>query len=88
MRLVITYGYDTEAEEFFTPGHAEETHCQNVGFVIEPSANGKEWTFENGHHLCVRARYDGDVSHLSDIAMRGGAELISALNGDDEAHYT
>jgi hypothetical protein len=85
MILSVSYLYDTSRREFLTD--EEKVSCQDIGYFSNPSPDGKEWEVSTFHGTAVRVRYDGPVNQLSALVMRGGAELVAALNGDSEARY-
>jgi hypothetical protein len=88
MQILVEYLYDTDKREFVPQSDQEDNPAsQDTGYFRAASADGKEWESSTFHGKDIRVRYDGPVDQLAALAMRGGAELVAALNGDDKARY-
>jgi hypothetical protein len=80
MKIVVSYGYDTDTGKFFAP---ENAWPWDGKLTSTDAANGKTWDIEdNGTNTgTARRRYADRVDQFPALAVWGAAELVTAQEG-------
>jgi hypothetical protein len=76
MKMIMTYGYDTETQEFFDPAELDddELDCQATGIARGSSPNGAAWAVATMHG-------NSTLIHDEDQAVAGLAALAGRAAG-------
>lgn len=85
MILCVSYAYDTEKREFLSADQLGEEGpaCRDIGYMHNPSPDGRKWDISNAHGVTVRTKYEGQVDQLVTLVSEGTPELIAALNASE-----
>jgi hypothetical protein len=87
VKILVTYGYDTETGEFFSPFGIEDVrHRPGTGELAVASADGTVWTVSIASGRCTRIKNDQfPVRTLAQIAGKFTPAVVASLIEAEQA---